>query len=36
MLNDADVTLRNKTQDSDPTKKEYFWMESLKRTIHMV
>ena len=36
MLNDGDVTLINKTQASDPTKKEYFWMEPLKRTTHMV
>ena len=29
-LNDAQATLIDKTQASDPTKREYFWMRTLK------
>ena len=29
-INDAHVTLIDKTQASDPTKRDYFWMTTLK------
>ena len=29
-LEDVEVTLIDKTQTSDPTKKEYYWMRTLK------
>ena len=32
----AQVPLIDKRQASDPTKREYFWMKTLKHTIHMV
>ena len=35
-LNDAQVTLIDKTQASDTTKREYFWMRTLKHTSNMV
>ena len=34
-LNDAQVTLINKTQASHPAKREYFWMRTLKHTTLM-
>ena len=35
-LNDAQVTLIDKTQASDLTNREYFWMRALKHTTHMI
>ena len=32
----AQVPLIDKRQASDPTKREYFWMKTLKHTIRMV